>query len=54
MKKLFCALTLLAALCACADQEGEWFDTPFVRIATSTGTSSTVVLSDVQIGRAHV
>ncbi len=33
---------------ACADQEGEWFDTPFVRIATQTGQSSTVVLSNVR------
>lgn len=39
------ALLLLAS---CADQEGEWFDTPYVRIATSTGAASTVVLSDVR------
>ncbi|MBQ8487090.1 MAG: hypothetical protein IJ559_01500 [Prevotella sp.] len=48
MKKIFYVLTLVAVLCSCADQEGEWFDTPFVRIATSTGASSTVVLSDVR------
>ena len=33
---------------SCADQEGEWFNEPFVRIATSTGQSSTVVLSNVR------
>ena len=33
---------------SCADQEGEWFDQPFVRIATDLGQSSTVVLTDVR------
>lgn len=42
-------LTLLAAitLCGCQKEEFDGFDVPFVRIATSTGASSTVVLSDV-------
>ena len=33
---------------SCADQEGEWFDEPFVRIATDTGQTSTVVLTNVR------
>ena len=41
-------LCFSAALIGCADQEGEWFDEPFVRISTDTGQSSTVVLSDVK------
>ena len=47
MKKVFYML-LMITLSACADQEGEWYDTPFVRISTETGEASTVVLSDVK------
>ena len=40
---------LLAAitLCGCQKEEFEGLDTPFVRITTTTGASSTVVLSNV-------
>ena len=47
MKKIL-YLLMMVAICSCADQEGEWYDTPFVRISTETGQSSTVVLSDVK------
>lgn len=47
MKKIL-YLLMMVAICSCADQEGEWFDTPFVRISTETGQASTVVLSDVR------
>ena len=48
MKRLSLILLLVATLCSCADQEGEWFDEPFVRISTSTGQASTVVLTNVR------
>lgn len=47
MKKIL-YLLMMVAICSCADQEGEWYDTPFVRISTETGQSSTVVLSNVR------
>ena len=47
MKKIL-YLLMMVAICSCADQEGEWYDTPFVRISTETGQASTVVLSDVR------
>lgn len=47
MKKVL-YLMLMIALVGCADQEGEWFDEPFVRISTDTGQASTVVLSEVK------
>lgn len=37
-----------SCLISCADQEGEWFEQPFVRISTAAGQSSSVVLSDVK------
>ena len=43
----------MVAICSCADQEGEWFDTPFVRISTETGQASTVVLSNVRNVNAY-
>lgn len=53
MKKLIYILLLLAMVCACADQEGEWFDDSFVRISTSTGQASTVVLTNVRNTNAY-
>ena len=43
----------MVAVCSCADQEVELFDEPFVRIATPTGTASTVVLSNVRNVNAY-
>lgn len=45
---LLALVQVLALPTACADQEGEWFDEPFVRISTDTGQASTVVLSNVR------
>jgi len=45
---IICCLSFSAALSACADQEGEWFNEPYVRISTTTGQSSTVVLTNVR------
>ena len=44
----------MVAICSCADQEVELFDEPFVRIATPTGTASTVVLSNVRNVNAYI
>jgi hypothetical protein len=52
MKKIL-YLLMMVAICSCADQEGEWFDTPFVRISTETGQESTVVLSNVRTVNAY-
>ena len=38
---------------SCADEEGVWFDEPFVRISTSTGQASTVVLTNVRNTNAY-
>lgn len=46
-------LLMMVAVCSCADQEVELFDEPFVRIATPTGTASTVVLSNVRNVNAY-
>lgn len=48
MKQVFYVLTALLLLTACEKDESIVFDQPFVRIATATGGSSTVVLSDVK------
>lgn len=48
MKQVFYLLTTLLLLTACEMDESIVFDQPFVRIATATGGSSTVVLSDVK------
>ena len=40
-------LLAVVALCACQKEEFEGYDVPFVKIATTTGASQTVVLSDV-------
>ena len=45
---IICHLSFSVALSACADQEGEWFNEPYVRISTTTGQSSTVVLTNVR------
>ena len=50
---LFACLLLATLLTGCADQEGTWFDEPFVRISTSTGQASTVVLSNVRNTNAY-
>ncbi len=52
-KTLFAVLLSCILLLGCADQEGEWFDEPFVRIATDTGQSSTVVLTNVRNVNAY-
>ena len=52
MKKIL-YLLMMVAICSCADQEGEWYDTPFVRISTETGQESTVVLSNVRTVNAY-
>ena len=52
MRKVFYFL-MMVAVWGCADQEGEWFDQPFVRIATDTGQSSTVVLTNVRNVNAY-
>lgn len=44
---------LLMFQASCADEEGVWFDEPFVRISTSTGQASTVVLSNVRNTNAY-
>ena len=41
-------MLMMVAICSCADQEGEWFDEPFVRISTDTGQARTVVPTDVR------
>jgi len=52
MKKVL-YLIMMVAFVGCANQEGEWFDEPFVRIATPTGTANTVVLTDVRNVNAY-
>ena len=47
MKRTIWLLLSLVMLSGCNRQEFEGFDTPFVRIVTETGTSSVVVLSNV-------
>lgn len=47
MKKIIVMLLAVVALCACQKEEFEGYDVPFVKIATTTGASQTVVLSDV-------
>lgn len=47
MKRIIFLMISALILMGCDQQEFEGYDTPFVRIATSTGASSTVVLSDV-------
>jgi hypothetical protein len=54
MKRILNILIMVSVLTACADQEGEWFDIPFVRIATNTGQSNTVVLSNVRNTNAYM
>lgn len=46
---LCCAFVATAALTACGDDGPEVFDQPFVRIATPSGTSSQVVLSNARV-----
>jgi len=41
-------VAFLFLLTSCADQEGEWYNEPFVRISTDTGQSRTVVLTNVR------
>lgn len=48
MKQVFTLLAALLLFAACEKDESIVFDQPFVRIATSTGGSTTVVLSDVK------
>ena len=45
---IICCLPFSTALTACADQEGEWFDEPFVRITTPNGTANQVVSSSIR------
>ena len=40
-------LLAVITLCACEKEEFRGYDTPFVRVTTTTGASSTVVLSNV-------
>lgn len=47
MKKIIVMLLAVVALCACQKDEFEGYDVPFVKVATTTGASQTVVLSDV-------
>ena len=54
MKKvLYLMMIVTAALAGCADQEGEWFDQPFVRIAAPNGTASQIVLTNVRAVNAY-
>lgn len=43
-----CAFVATAVLTACGDDGPEVFDQPFVRIATESGASNTIVMSDVK------
>jgi hypothetical protein len=47
MKKLIYLCLLLACMVSCTEDEFTGYDTPFIHIATSTGASSTTVLSNV-------
>jgi len=51
---LCCAFVATAALTACGDDGPEVFDQPFVRIATESGASSTVVMSDVKAVNTYI
>ena len=47
MKKLIYLCLLLTCMVSCTEDEFSGYDTPFIHIATSTGASSTTVLSNV-------
>lgn len=46
---IICHLSFSMMLASCADDGPEVFDQPFVRIATESGASSTVVMSDAKV-----
>lgn len=47
MKRIMIVCLVLASLTACTKDEFDGYDTPFVSIATETGATTTVVLSNV-------